>query len=178
MSKEKYQKIRIHSPDSDIFFILLKYVHKMDETTLMFDTGNGNKRHLINIKDIARSYSEQSRSSLLGLHTFCGCDTTSAFKGKGHVGPNKLLKKYPRYMRPLARFGNEWDVSKSLWDELEEFTCAMYGDVWRKQILLCRITKSTNSSKSVKIKQEMPLKILILHCCLLVRRLLSSTSKE
>ena len=125
--KNRYKTIKVHSPDSDIFFILLNYVHWMEGTTLLFDTGKGNKRRVINISEIALSYSEEYRSSLLGLHAFCGCDTTSSFKGKGHVGPIKLIKKFPRFMKPLAQIGNQWNVPTSLVDELEELTCAIYG---------------------------------------------------
>ena len=82
---------------------------------------------VINISEIALSYSEEYRSSLLGLHAFCGCDTTSSFKGKGHIGPIKLIKKFPRFMKPLAQIGNQWNVPTSLVDELEELTCAIYG---------------------------------------------------
>ena len=166
MSKEKYQTIRIHIPDSDIFFILLFYVHWMDETTLLFDTGKGNKRRLINIKDIARSYSEEYRSSLLGLHAFCGCDTTSAFKGKGHVGPIKLLKKYPRFMRPLSQLGIEWEVSKGLLDELDEFTCAIYGHNGFSSVDKLRVNKfkqkcegkATDASRNIDLSLLPPCK--------------------
>jgi hypothetical protein len=138
----------------------------MDETTLLFDTGKGNKRRLINIKDIARSYSEEYRSSLLGLHAFCGCDTTSAFKGKGHVGPIKLLKKYPRFMRPLSQLGIEWEVSKGLLDELEEFTCAIYGHNSFSSVDKLRVNKfkqkcegkATDASRNIDLSLLPPCK--------------------
>ena len=95
--------------------------------TVLFDTGAGKHRRLINVTEYAACYSQEYISALLALHAFCGCDSTSAFKGKGHVGPIKLIKKSPRFLRPLSQLGNSWDLDDRLIDELEEFTCAMYG---------------------------------------------------
>ena len=122
-----YKSVRVHSPDSDVFFILLYYAHMLNGITVWFDTGTGNHRRLINITETAKCYSDEYVAALLALHAFCGCDTTSALKGKGHVGPIKLLKKFPKFIRPLSQIGNDWIIAESLIDELEEFTCAVYG---------------------------------------------------
>ena len=60
---------------------------------------------------------------------FLWCDSTSAFKGKGHVGPIKLIKEITRFIRPLSQLGNSWTVTDYLIDQLEESTCAIYGNV-------------------------------------------------
>ena len=93
----------------------------------MFDTGAGNDRRLINITETAECYSHEYIAALLALHAFCGCDATSALKGKGHVGPIKLIKKFPRFIKPLSEIGNDWSITDRLIDEMEEFTCAVYG---------------------------------------------------
>ena len=50
--------------------------------------------------------------SILGLHTFTGCDTTSPFWDKGKVKPPKIPLKSRRYN---VKFANT-DVSTSLRD--------------------------------------------------------------
>ena len=47
-----YKYVRARSPDSDIFFILLLYVHELT-ITVLFDTGTGNRRGLINMTELA-----------------------------------------------------------------------------------------------------------------------------
>ena len=47
-----YEYVRARSPDSDIFFILLLYVHELT-ITVLFDTGIGNRRGLINMTELA-----------------------------------------------------------------------------------------------------------------------------
>ena len=96
--------------------------------TVLFDTGSGTHRRLINMTEVGEAYTPEYRAVLLALHAFCGCDTTSAFEGRGHILPIKTLEKLPRFTRPLARLGNAWRKGEDLLRELEEYTCAMYGN--------------------------------------------------
>ena len=87
---------------------------------------------------------------------------------KGHVGPIKLIKKFPRFMKPLAQIGNQWNVPTSLVDELEELTCAIYGQQNFSSVDEVRLhkfkkkheTRSTDSSRNVKLALLPPCKIL------------------
>ena len=79
--KNGYKNIIVRGPDSDIFFILLSYVYDLSGIIVFFETGNKNKRKLINITSLGLNYSEQYCKAVLGLHAFTGCDSTSAFKG-------------------------------------------------------------------------------------------------
>ena len=63
--KEKgYQYIRIKSPDSDVFFILLHYALTLKEVVILFDTGTGNKQRLINITELAEDYTQSHCTAL------------------------------------------------------------------------------------------------------------------
>ena len=50
--KEGYAAVKVRSPDTDIFFILLHHSTKI-KSEVFFDTGSGNKRKLLNITKIA-----------------------------------------------------------------------------------------------------------------------------
>ena len=56
-----------------------------NETTILYETGKGNKKRLINMNNIAQKFSQEECSALLGLHAFTGRDTCSAFKGIGKI---------------------------------------------------------------------------------------------
>jgi hypothetical protein len=77
--QQGYRNIRIRSPDTDIFFILLHYTLELQGVTILFDTGTGNKKRLIDITKLAQQYQQELCTALLGLHAFTRCDTTSAF---------------------------------------------------------------------------------------------------
>ena len=128
-----YEVIRIRSPDSDVLFIALHHASDL-EVTLLFDTGSGNKKRLVNVTELARGYGRQFCSAVMALHAFTHCDTTSAFKGVGKVRPIKLLQKMPAYQPVLASLGDEWTVTDGAFIKLEEFTCALYGKLRHKSV--------------------------------------------
>lgn len=125
-AEEGYQYARVRSPDSDIFWILLYHARNIT-ITILFDTGHGNKRRLINVTKLSEHYSQQMCKAMLGLHALTGCDSVSCFKGMGKVKPLKLLIKSPTYCDALKHLGDDWDLDESVIDGCEKFTCAIYG---------------------------------------------------
>ena len=122
-----YKQAVVHSPDSDIFFILLHYAQKLRPLIILFDTGSGANRRLLNISDIAEDLGHKYCQSLLGIYCFTGEDCNCAFKGKGKKTPLKKLEKKPRYQECFAKLGDSWEVDAKLVAELEEFVCFLYG---------------------------------------------------
>ena len=94
--------------------------------TILFDTGTGNKKRLIDITKLAQQYQQELCTALLGLHAFTRCDTTSAFKGAGKVKPIKTLQKSPQFQSALAQIGDSWQISEDLFLQMEAFTCLLY----------------------------------------------------
>ena len=94
----------------------------------LFDTGKGNKKRLIDISDLARGLTQPFCSALLSLHAYTGCDSTSAFKGKGKVKAVKVLQQKPAFVHALVQLGDTDDVQEQVTDDLESFTCCVYGN--------------------------------------------------
>lgn len=63
---------------------------------------------------------------LIGLHAYTGCDTVSAFAGKGKVNSVKILKSDKYTQDAFAQLGQNLTLSQDLFDEMEKFTCALY----------------------------------------------------
>lgn len=51
----------------------------------------------MNVSELAESKGTDYCTTILGLYVFTGEDVTSAFKGKGKVGPLKKLESNPKY---------------------------------------------------------------------------------
>ena len=130
---------RVRANDSDIFFILLHYAKQLTITVIL-DTGT----RLINISDITEEFTQEWCTALLGLHAYTGCDSTSAFKGRGKIKPLKALQGAPKFVPVLAKLGDEWEVSDESLDGLEEFCCLLYG---HKRV------KRVNTVRDVKLKK-------------------------
>jgi len=113
--------------------------------TAYLDTGSGKHRQLIKIAELAESLGEGYCGTLLEFYVFSGEDCTSAYKGRGKMGPLKKLEKNPKYHSAFRKLGDDWNVSPQLLKELEQFTCLIYGqsressvDVVRHK-LLCKM---------------------------------------
>ena len=87
--------------------------------------GTRNHTRFIDINRIGNALGEGICDILIGLHTFTGFDTVSAFAGQGKLGALKLLKKNITYQDTFSQLGQAWDVSSDH-DNLQQFACNMY----------------------------------------------------
>ena len=94
---------------------------------VLFDTGTGNRKQLLNVSEIAKNLGDKKCSALLSLHAVTGCDTTSAQRGIGKQKPMKVLDKNPQFEHWLEKIGEEWTLNEQLIEHLEHFVCSIYG---------------------------------------------------
>ena len=93
--------ITVRSPDTDVFILLLKYAQNITQTVL-FDTGVGNKRRLINIQSVIKDVGKALCCILPAVHAFSGCDTTSSFVRKGKIAVIKILRQHSEFFDTFA----------------------------------------------------------------------------
>ena len=74
--------IVLHSPDTDVFVLLLHYSHRIPQPQL-FCTGSSNKRRIVPVHKCASELDSDICAALPSFYAFTGCDTTSAFVRKG-----------------------------------------------------------------------------------------------
>ena len=89
---------------------------------------------MLNLTHLARDLTPQFCSALLSVHAFTGCDSTSAFKGKGKVKALKLLQQRLKFVPVFESLGESWSVTEQQLDELEEFVCLLYGRQKTKKV--------------------------------------------
>ena len=100
-----FKYARVQSPDSDIFFILLYYARYLQGINILFETGKGNNKRIINVRKIAENHSQVNCAALLGLHAITGCDSTSAFKGKWKSEGNQTALEKRELPNGLHKIG-------------------------------------------------------------------------
>ena len=90
----------IHEDDNDVLVLLLSHSNVLGDVYMK--VGRGSKHRIIQIKRIVENLTKNLATgirvqdflmSLIGLHAITGCDTVSAFAGKGKVKALKLLMK-------------------------------------------------------------------------------------
>ena len=121
--------IVVRSPDTDVFVLLIHYSVRFFQP-LIFDTGTGSNRRLIDIRQIVTNLGFEMSQALPAFHAFTGSDCTSAFVRKGKKGPLKTLEKYPDIIKAFAGVGTSHElVDSAVLNSLQRFVCLMYGKV-------------------------------------------------
>ena len=135
-ASQQHRKIMISSPDTDVFVICLSFKSNII-ADLYFLTGVKNSRRIIDISavvgsidknlNICQSPKETLLKALIGSHCFTGCDTVSAFAGRGKVKPLMLMMKRQEYVDMFASFGTETNIDDFLMGMLIKYVCHMYS---------------------------------------------------
>ena len=81
----------------------------------------------ISITNVFERHGSRICKCLPGLHAFTGCDSVSAFSGKGKLTALTLVKRRPAYQELFQQLGVEWELSNELFVRLQEFMCLMYS---------------------------------------------------
>ena len=97
--------VLIHADDTDVLVLLLSHSNVLGDVYM--EAGRGSKSRIIQIKRIVENLTKDLATgirvqdflkSLIGLHAISGCDTVSAFAGKGKAKVLKLLMKNRAYV--------------------------------------------------------------------------------
>ena len=94
------------------------------------------RRRLIPINKITQAMGGDVFKTLRGIHAFTGCDSFSAFGGKGKMSSLNLILHVERYRKCKSKEGENWDMRPKLFRELCRLTCFIYSGH--------SITESTN----------------------------------
>ena len=122
----------------------------------------------LDIKQVRAVLGDRLSQALLGFHAFTGCDSVSAFSGRGKTGPLKQLRKDKQAMGTFINLGKSWDVTQLVNDTLQAFTCHMYASS-------SKITKVNVLRHEMFLPREVKLIPALSH---LVRTVFSSTFNE
>ena len=125
-ANEGYHAVVICSEDTDVFIMSLAFHDKIG-ASLFQKCGTKTRRKVIDISKVAATVGMGVCRALIGMHAFTGCDTVSAFAGRGKAKALKLLVSNVENQDMFFKLGREWDLSQELMDKLEAFTCLLYA---------------------------------------------------
>ncbi len=80
-----------------------------------------------NISNLAQLLGDDLCDALIGVHAFTGCDSVSAFAGRGKLTALKLVKGNRAFQESFKSLGTSWDVSDEIYSNMELFVCRMYA---------------------------------------------------
>ena len=120
-----HEAVIIVSEDTDVVVLCLAFQN--DIANVYIRCGTKTRSRYIDIKKIATSLGANICTGLIGLHSFTGCDTVSAFGGRGKLAGLKLISKEGPLQRAMISLGQHWDLTPDLFIHLQEFTCKLYS---------------------------------------------------
>ena len=120
----------MRSPDTDVFILLLRFVRHINHTVL-FDTGTGDKRRLVNVQAVAKDLGHEINLALYssaGIYWLrydqCFCEKRES--EATHI-PKK--KKHPEFVPAFHALGSRVDLEDRVFKDLQKFTSDL-----RKQV--------------------------------------------
>ena len=129
--------IIIKSPDTDVAILACHFCRNISAQILIMKKEKTRNIYL-EISAIADAAGPHLCDALPGLHAFTGCDSTSAFAGKGKKTALKLCKTDPLACDGMATLGRSFDAETIPFSECEGFVCKMYGKPKLVEVNECR----------------------------------------
>lgn len=124
-SKAGYKSIIMVSEDTDVMVLCLANNANINSKIFM-KQGTKTRTKYIDISKMAGRLGHDVCEALIGLHAFTGCDTVSAFAGKGKVAALKIIRKDPELNEAMKRLGKQWNLTPELFQLIEKLTCQIY----------------------------------------------------
>ena len=114
----------IRSPDTDVAVIGCSLAAQIPAQVLLH-TGTRECRRYISLSSVAARLGNGVCQALPGLHAFTGCDSTSAFSGRGKKAAFKML--LAGKVDAMQLLGQDFEVSDELVVLCEQFVACLYN---------------------------------------------------
>lgn len=123
-SSNGYPQVCIRSSDTDVEVLAL-YHQEAITGNITIASGTRSRIRLISIPQLRQLVGSTTCKVLPGLHAITGCDTVSAFVGKGKQKALQLMKE-ERHRDAIAALGERLPIHDDDADSLESFVCSLY----------------------------------------------------
>ena len=125
-AEEGYACVVVCSEDTDVLILSLAFSGDIN-VPLLQKCGTQTRTRLVDVGKIAAVLGSDICKALLGMHAFSGCDTVSAFAGKGKQHAFQIIKSDKNARETFMRLGEAWTLSPDMQNNLERFTCKLYA---------------------------------------------------
>lgn len=112
-----FSTVVISSDDTDVFVLALAFKSFLP-SSVYINCGTQATTRYMEITHVVQRHGSDVCRCLPGLHAFTGCDTVSAFSGKGKMTALKLTKRHARFRELFQLVGTDWDVPDELFSRL------------------------------------------------------------
>ena len=130
ISDSGFSKLIVKSADTDDEMLAI-YFQNFIAAHYYILRGTKNKTLFIDIKAISDSLGPERCNPLPGLHALTGCDSTSAFVGKGKQAAFKIMHRSEENQSTLQHLGESSELAEEVDTKLERSVCQLHGKASR-----------------------------------------------
>lgn len=105
-----YSAVVISSDDTDVLVLCIAFQSSIP-CEIFVKSGTQNRTKYVKVADVDHFFGSELCECLPGLHAFTGCDSVSAFSGKGKIAPLRIVKKHKKFQSLFLHVGAEWQLS-------------------------------------------------------------------
>lgn len=116
----------IKTVDTDVLVIACHFQSRI-HSRIYIHTGTKTRTRYLDIQTLSSKLGSAVCGALPGLHSFTGCDTNSAFAGKGKKKAFDFVVSKSMFCEAMHNIGSSIPVSDDALHDAERFVCALYG---------------------------------------------------
>ena len=120
-----YKSVIITADDTDVLVLCLGLSNNIP-CPIYQKCGTKNRIRYLDITKLRHALGGDTCEALIGMHAFTGCDTVSAFAGRGKLTTLKKMVSDETYQQAFNSLGTSWEVSQELFQQIQAITCRMY----------------------------------------------------
>ena len=124
ISDKGFSKLIVKSADTDVEMLVI-YIQNFIAAHCYMLWGTKNKTRFTDIKVISDSLGPERCTALPGLHAFklMGCDSTTAFVGKGKQAAFKIMHQSEENQSTLQHLKESFEFAEEVYTKLERSVC-------------------------------------------------------
>ena len=132
-ASKAYSTIIIKSPDTDVMLLSLSFAHEITNS-IFFVTGTEKNARIVNVTRLSQSYWILRSQALLALHVFTGCDSVSAFRGKGKIKAVQIMFESEEFCETFNKLGRTFVLTFSVQLIADHFKMSCQHQVWQDMV--------------------------------------------
>jgi len=105
------------SEDTDVFVLCVSFSSQVP-CSLYVKCGSKTRTQYFDVTKAIQMLGADKCKALPGLHAYTGCDTVSAFAGKGKLKGLGLITKSAQHREALTLLGSHWNIPNDLHKKL------------------------------------------------------------
>ncbi|KAJ8387962.1 hypothetical protein AAFF_G00147530 [Aldrovandia affinis] len=124
-AEEGYSAVVVTADDTDVLLLCLAFSADIS-CPLFQNCGTKNRVRYLDITKLCQALGDCVCNAVIGMYAYTGCDTLSAFTGRGKLRALKLIMRSEHFQEVFRKLGQSGELSMDLLKKLQAFTCKLY----------------------------------------------------